>query len=425
MNKKEKRVEHLKKVLTAKNIVRERDLNAAIMTQKENSSVSLEEILLDRGLINQRQFDWIRQMTEIGRLERTLPLVIFIFVVIGVIVGKIFPNLVKAMDSMQIADIVSIPIAVCLFFMMFPIILQVDFSSIKNIFKFSKLVFTSSFIAWIVEPAVMFFLAWFFLKKVFASYFPAAVSSEYMAGIILVGIAPCTAMVLLWSYLARGDLGVTLLLTALNVILILIIYAPIANFLLGKADIHVPFMTIAICVFMYVGISLITGYITRKVLLNKKGKEWYNGKFIPVMKNFSSVALLITLIVIFSSKGELIIEMPATILIIATPILLEFFIIFSLAYIVMKKLKIKYEYAAPASIIAASNHFELGIATAVLMFGINSNPVLATVVVPLIEVPIMLGIVRICLRTRYRFLDGKKKTVNVRPTDGKLSSIGT
>lgn len=403
----ERSVLSIEDILIEKSILKKDELDI-LKNESSMANMPLEKHLFKKGLITPRKLDQLMQEKEIGRFEKLLPVTIFVFIILGMIVGKFLPGFVAYMDSLKVGNVVSIPIAVCLFFMMFPIMLSVDFGNLKQVVKEPKAIALSTFFGWLIQPPIMFVLAWLFLFKVFAFYLPSELASQYMAGIILVGIAPCTAMVLMWTYLSKAKVEFTLVLCAINVILILLVYAPIATFLLGRADIKVPFYTLAQVVFIYVGISLLLGFIVRQVLIKNKSVEWYNVKFLPKIKNVSTIALLIALLIIFSSQGRLIIDRPATIAIIALPLLIGFFVIFVITFFTSKALKIEYGIAAPASIVSSSNHFELGIVTAIFLFGLNSGAALATVVVPLIEVPIMLLIVKICLRNRYKFSFFKK-----------------
>jgi arsenite transporter len=254
----------------------------------------------------------------------------------------------------------------------------------------------------------MFFFAWLFMRVVFAPYIDDTLAGEYIAGMILLGIAPCTAMVLVWSYLARGFMGLTLVMVAINSLTMLVLYAPLGNFLLGVADMVVPFMTIFLSVLLYVGVSLVAGYFSRTRLIKSRGIDWYERVFLKNMGTISIIALLVTLVFLFMLQGGVILQNPLVVGMIAVPLIIQTLFIFAIGYVAAKLIGITYEEAAPAAMIGASNHFEVAIATAVTIFGITSGAALSTVVGVLIEVPIMLVLVRICLRTRNWFPAIKK-----------------
>ena len=254
----------------------------------------------------------------------------------------------------------------------------------------------------------MFFFAWLFMRVIFAPYLDDTLAGEYIAGMILLGIAPCTAMVLVWSYLARGFMGLTLVLVALNSLTMLVLYAPLGNFLLGVAEMSVPFMTIFLSVMLYVGVSLVAGYFSRTRLIKTRGIDWYERVFLKNMGTISIIALLATLVFLFMLQGGVILEAPLVVGMIAVPLIIQTLVIFLIGYIVAKFIGLTYEEAGPAAMIGASNHFEVAIATAVTIFGLTSGAALSTVVGVLIEVPIMLVLVRICLRTRNWFPAMKK-----------------
>jgi len=241
------------------------------------------------------------------------------------------------------------------------------------------------------------------MDKVFAAYLTDAQASQYIAGMILLGVAPCTAMVLVWGYLAKGNQGHTLVMVAINSLVMLILYAPLAQFLLGIGDIIVPWETMLLSVGLYVGVPLVAGYFSRNYLLKNKGADWFMTTFSPVMHNIAITALLITLITLFSLQGHVMLDKPFVIAMIAVPLLIQVVFIFFLGYGISKAIGLSYEDAAPTALIGASNHFEVAIAVAAMLFGINSGAALATVVGVLIEVPVMLGLVKICLKTRNMF----------------------
>ncbi|AKB85500.1 ACR3 family arsenite efflux transporter [Methanococcoides methylutens] len=339
---------------------------------------------------------------KLGFFEKYLTVWIFACIVIGIALGKLFPQIAGTLDSMQVYE-VSIPIAICLFFMIYPIMVQIDFKQVVKAGKTPKPVLTTLVINWVVKPFTMLFFAWLFMANIFAPYLTELQISQYIAGMILLGVAPCTAMVLVWGYLAKGNQGHTLVMVAINSLVMLFLYAPLARILLGISDIVVPWETILLSVSMYVGVPLVAGYFSRNYLLENKGKDWFENRFSPVMHNIAITALLVTLVALFSLQGDVILDMPLVIAMIAVPLLVQVFFIFFLGYGIAKAIGISYEDAAPTALIGASNHFEVAIAVAAMLFGINSGAALATVVGVLIEVPVMLGLVSICLRTKKFF----------------------
>jgi ACR3 family arsenite transporter len=321
---------------------------------------------------------------------------------VGIGLGRVFPGISQTLNDIQYAN-VSIPIAVCLFFMIFPIMVQIDFRKVIEAGKTPKPVAITLFVNWAIKPFTMFFFAWFFMSVIWAPFISSDNASSYAAGMILLGVAPCTAMVLVWSYLSKGNMGHTLVMVAINSLVMLFLYAPLGGFLLGVASIPVPWITIVFSVGIYVGLPLILGYFFRKEILKRKDIKWFEKQFAPNLKYVSIVALLITLVVLFSFQGDVIIKQPFVIGMIAVPLFIQTMFIFWLAYGISKKVGLKYEDAAPTSQIGASNHFEVAIAVATVLFGLDSGAALATVVGVLIEVPVMLALVKICLSTQHWF----------------------
>jgi ACR3 family arsenite transporter len=345
--------------------------------------------------------------------EKYLTVWVFLCIAAGILLGKASPGTAVALDSFSIYQ-VSIPIAICLFFMMYPIMVKIDFAEVVKAAKTPKPVGLTLFINWAVKPFTMFLIATFFLGFLFKDFLPGTeiikngqeveLWRSYISGAILLGIAPCTAMVLMWSYLAKGNEGLTLVMVAINSLIMLVLYAPLGGFLLGVNAMPIPWQTILLSVAIYVGLPLGAGYLTRKWILKTKGLEWFNKNFLHWLTPISITALLATLILLFSFKGELILEYPLTILWIAIPLIIQTVLIFSLGYFALARfLKLSYKDAAPAAMIGASNHFEVAIATATILFGLSSGAALATVVGVLIEVPLMLLLVLICKRTCYMF----------------------
>lgn len=348
---------------------------------------------------------------QLSFFHKYLSLWVALCILVGIGLGRVIPGVSQTLSEIQVYQ-VNIPIAILLFAMMYPIMLQIDFSETVNAVKAPRAVILTLVINWGIKPFTMFFLAWLFFRIIWAPFVDPQLAGEYMAGMILLGIAPCTAMVLVFSYLARGFMGLTLVLVAINSLTMLVLYAPLGNYLLGVAEMPIPFLTILFSVLLYVGVSLVAGYITRIRLIKTRGIEWYETVFLKNMGNISVVALLVTLIYLFMLQGEVILQNPLGVGMIAVPLILQVLAIFALGYFILSRIiGLTYEEAAPASIIGGSNHFEVAIATAVTVFGLGSGAALSAVVGVLIEVPIMLLLVTLCLRTKHWFpsMYGKKE----------------
>jgi ACR3 family arsenite transporter len=320
----------------------------------------------------------------------------------GLVLGKAFPQVSDILGGLTVAN-VSIPVAICLFWMIYPIMVQIDFSQVVKAAKTPKPIITTLVANWAIKPFTMAFFAWLFMSVVFRGFLPPEIAQEYRAGLILLGVAPCTAMVLMWSYLAKGNMGHTLVMTAINSLSMVVLYAPLAQFLLGISGIIIPWATIAFSVAIYICVPLICGYFTRTQAIKRKGIEWFESKLIPPLRTVSIIALLITLVVLFSLQGGIIIELPAVVGIIAIGIFCNILLVFALTYLISKPIRLSYEDAAPTAIIAGSNHFEVAVAVAITVFGLSSGAVLATVVGILTEVPFMLFLVWLCRKTRGFF----------------------
>lgn len=337
-----------------------------------------------------------------GFFEKYLSLWVILCILIGIGLGRIYPQVANSLAEFSYAQ-VSIPIAICLFFMIYPIMVQIDFRQVVKAGKTPKPVALTLIVNWCIKPFSMALLAWLFMSVLWAPMLSDDLASQYTAGMILLGVAPCTAMVLVWGYLSKANMGHTLIMCAINSLSMLVLYGPLAALLLGISEIPVPWETIALSVGIYVGLPLLAGYITRRELLRLKGIKWFKHQFAPSLHYVSITALLITLVVLFSLQGNVIIEQPLNIGLIAVPLFIQTMVIFWLTYGIAKSLKLKYEDAAPSAQIGASNHFEVAIAVATMLFGIGSGAALATVVGVLIEVPVMLFLVWICLRTKNWF----------------------
>lgn len=375
--------------------------------------------------------------------ERYLTLWVGLCIAGGIVLGKVAPGFAHFLDGLAIyvneAPVVSPPIALCLFFMMYPIMVKIDFASVIQAGKSGKPVLLTLFVNWCIKPFTMYAISLLFLGVLFRGFIGADAMDlvkmpfgldlpvgathgagtvvmhegikmlqvplwrSYFAGCILLGIAPCTAMVLVWGFLARGNDGLTLVMVAINSLTMLVLYGVLGGFLLGVGKLPVPWQALLLSIAIYVALPLVAGYFSRKWIIAAKGDAWFKEKFLHVLTPITIVALLLTLVLLFSFKGEVILGNPLTILWIAVPLFIQTCLIFALGYALAKALKLRYVDAAPAAMIGASNHFEVAIATAVMLFGLSSGAALATVVGVLIEVPVMLMLVRICLKTQHWF----------------------
>lgn len=349
--------------------------------------------------------------SNLSVFEKYLTVWVFLCILIGIALGRVLPGVAVALDAMSLYQ-VSIPIAVCLFFMMYPIMVKIDFTQAAQAIRAPKPVTLTLVINWLIKPFTMvvfaqFFLGWLFRPLISGTELiggrEVALANSYIAGAILLGIAPCTAMVLMWGYLSYSNQGHTLVMVAVNSLAMLVLYAPLGKWLLAANDLTVPWQTIGLSVIIYVGLPLVAGIYSRYWIFKHKGQQWFERRFINYLSPIAIAALLITLVLLFVLKGELIVNNPLHILLIAVPLFLQTNFIFLITYLAALKLKLSYEDAAPAALIGASNHFEVAIATAVILFGLNSGAALATVVGVLIEVPVMLMLVEFCKRTAAWF----------------------
>jgi ACR3 family arsenite transporter len=385
----------------------------------------------------------MKEPKGLGFFERYLTVWVVLCIVAGIALGKVAPGAARFLDGLAVfvggAPVVSIPIAVCLFFMMYPIMVKIDFAEVLKAGRSGRPVALTLFLNWAVKPFTMYALAVFFLGVLFRGWIGAEAVDHvrmpfgldlpvgsgygagrvvledgvkvlevplwrsYLAGCILLGIAPCTAMVLVWGYLARGNDGLTLVMVAINSLTMLALYGVLGGFLLGVGRLPVPWQALLLSIAIYVALPLAAGYLSRRWIIAAKGKAWFDDRFLHVLTPVTIVALLITLVLLFSFKGETILSNPLTILWIAIPLFVQTNLIFWLGYGIARRMKLDYRDAAPAAMIGASNHFEVAIATATMLFGLASGAALATVVGVLIEVPVMLMLVRISLRTRSWF----------------------
>jgi len=339
----------------------------------------------------------------IGFFEKYLTIWVALCIIIGIAVGQFLPIIPQVLSRFEYAN-VSIPVAILIWLMIYPMMLKVDFESIKNVGKRPKGIIITCIINWLVKPFTMFGIAYFFFYVVFKTFISPELAEEYLAGAVLLGAAPCTAMVFVWSYLTKGDAAYTLVQVAVNDLIILVAFAPIVAFLLGVSGIVIPWDTLLLSVLLFVVIPLAFGIITRKMVVNKKGIAYFNTVFVKRFDHYTIAGLLLTLIILFSFQGQTILNNPLHILLIAVPLVLQTVFIFFIAYCWAKWWKLPHSIAAPAGMIGASNFFELAVAVAISLFGLQSGAALATVVGVLVEVPVMLMLVRIANNTSRWFV---------------------
>ena len=336
-----------------------------------------------------------------GLFERFLSVWVALAIVTGLLAGSLFPDLFATVAGLEYAH-VNLVIAVLIWLMIYPMMVQVDFTSVKDVGKKPKGLVLTLIINWLLKPFSMAFLGWLFFKGIFADWVDPQTAGEYIAGMILLGVAPCTAMVFVWSQLTKGDANYTLVQVSVNDIIMIFAFAPLAAFLLGVTDITVPWNTLLLSVVLYVVIPLVAGVITRKVLDSKDNHQRLT-QFLDTMKPWSIVGLLATVVLLFGFQSETIIADPQAIVLIAIPLLIQTYGIFFLAYWLAKRMGLPHNVAAPACMIGTSNFFELAVAVAISLFGLHSGAALATVVGVLVEVPVMLSLVGFANRTRHWF----------------------
>ncbi len=379
----------------------------------------------------------------LSAFERYLTAWVLLCIAAGIGLGSVAPGMATFLDGLSLyvgdAPVVSIPIAICLFFMMYPIMVKIDFAEVVRAGKSVRPVGLTLFINWAIKPFTMYAIAVLFLGTFFldvigpdavdyvkmpfglnlpvGSYYGSGTVvvvdgikmlevplwRSYLAGCILLGIAPCTAMVLVWGYLAKGNDGLTLVMVAINSLTMLVLYGVLGDVLLGIGRLPVPWQALLLSIGVYVALPLVAGYCSRQWIMRTKGEQWFRERFLHFLTPVTISALLITLVLLFSLKGEMILSNPLMIVWIAIPLLIQTILVFALAYGLARVLRLSYQNAAPTALIGASNHFEVAIATATMLFGLSSGAALATVVGVLIEVPVMLLLVRFCQRTEGWF----------------------
>jgi arsenite transporter len=343
---------------------------------------------------------------KIGFFEKYLTLFVLLCMAIGVVLGRFIPVIPQFLNQFEIAS-VNIPIGILIWLMIYPMMLKIDFTSIKNVGKNPKGLYVTWVVNWLIKPFTMFGIAYLFFYVIFKALIPENLASDYLAGAVLLGAAPCTAMVFVWSSLTRGNPAYTLVQVATNDLIILILFVPIVGLLLGISGIAVPWMTLFLSVFLFVVIPLVAASLTRYYLIKYKGSTFYNERFVTKFSKVTVSGLLLTLILIFSLQSELIIENPLHIILISIPLILQTFLIFFIAYLSSRALKLTHDVAAPAGMIGASNFFELAVAVAVALFPLNPGVALATIVGVLVEVPVMLILVKIANKTIHWFPKGE------------------
>lgn len=340
---------------------------------------------------------------DIGFFEKYLSLWVALCILAGTAIGRLLPGIPEFLSTLEYAR-VSIPVAVLIWLMIYPMMLKVDFNSIVEATKKPKGLTITTVTNWLIKPFTMYLIAWFFLKVVFSRFIPGALATEYLAGAVLLGAAPCTAMVFVWSHLSDGDPAYTVVQVAVNDLIILVAFTPIVAFLLGIGDIAVPYDTLFLSVVLFVVIPLAGGYVSRRLVIARRGREYFEEVFLKKFHNTTIGGLLLTLVILFSFQGKIILENPIHIILIAVPLVLQTFLIFAIAYGWAKLWRVPHPIAAPGALIGASNFFELAVAVAVSLFGLQSGAALATVVGVLVEVPLMLSLVRIAMATRRYFV---------------------
>ncbi|WP_026474101.1 ACR3 family arsenite efflux transporter [Alkaliflexus imshenetskii] len=337
---------------------------------------------------------------KIAFFEKYLTLWVALCIIGGVIIGLLVGDAIEVMSSWEVAR-VNIPVAILIWLMIYPMMLQVDFSSVKKVGQKPKGVILTLVVNWLIKPFTMAFFAWVFFSKLYGAFISPELAGEYIAGAIILGAAPCTAMVFVWSYLTDGDPNYTLVQVSVNDLIILVAFVPIVGLLLGITNITIPYDTLVASVVIFVVVPLVAGVITQRILIKSRGQEWFKNVFLHRLRPVSIIALLITLLLLFAFQGQNIINNPLIILLAAVPLVIQTYFIFFVAWYGGKKLKLPHAVCSPAAMIGASNFFELAVAVAIALFGLHSPAALVTVVGVLVEVPVMLSLVWFANRNKY------------------------
>lgn len=338
----------------------------------------------------------------LGFFEKYLTIWVTLCIITGVLIGVYLPQIPQTLDKFTYAQ-VSIPVAILIWLMIYPMMLKIDFTSIKNATKQKKGLAVTCCTNWLIKPFTMYAISYFFLLIVFKNIIPTDLAKDYLAGAVLLGAAPCTAMVFVWSHLTKGNPAYTLVQVAVNDLILLVGFVPIVAFLLGVTDVTVPFDTLLLSVVLFVIIPFVAGYFSRTIIIKKKGLDYFENVFLAKFNGITIVGLLLTLVILFAFQGQKIIDNPLHIALIAIPLTIQTFFIFFVAYLWAKVWKLPHNIAAPGAMIGASNFFELAVAVAIALFGLNSGAALATVVGVLVEVPVMLMLVAIANKTKHWF----------------------
>ncbi|HSJ67528.1 MAG TPA: ACR3 family arsenite efflux transporter, partial [Anditalea sp.] len=333
-----------------------------------------------------------KEPKKIAFFEKYLTLWVALCIGGGVLIGYLAGDSMEFLSTMEIYQ-VNIPIAILIWMMIYPMMLQIDFTSLKKIGKRPKGIVLTVIINWLIKPFTMAFFAWLFFSNLYSAFISPELAGEYIAGAILLGAAPCTAMVFVWSYLTDGDPNYTLMQVSVNDLIILIAFVPIVGLLLGITDVTVPYNTLILSIVIYVVVPLVAGVLTSRALIGSKGPEWFTGEFLPKLKPVSVIALLFTLVLLFAFQGNNILDNPLIIVFIAVPLIIQTYFIFFIAWFAGKKLNLSHAVCAPAAMIGASNFFELSVAVSIALFGLGSPAALVCVVGVLVEVPVMLSLV--------------------------------
>ncbi|MDD2383423.1 MAG: ACR3 family arsenite efflux transporter [Sulfurospirillaceae bacterium] len=341
-------------------------------------------------------------VADMGFFARYLTVWVVLCIVTGVAIGQFIPSIPQTLSRFEYANI-SIPIAILIWLMIYPMMLKIDFASILDAGKKPKGLCITCTVNWLIKPFTMYLIAAFFFKVLFAGFFTENLANEYLAGAILLGAAPCTAMVFVWSHLTKGDPAYTLVQVAVNDLILLIAFTPIVAYLLGVSNVFVPYDTLFLSVVLFVVIPLLSGYISRRYIIKRKGLRYFEEVFIKQFDNTTIIGLLLTLIIIFTFQGDVILNNPLHVVLIAIPLTIQTFFIFYITYGWARAWKLPHAIAAPAGMIGASNFFELAVAVAITLFGLQSGATLVTVVGVLVEVPVMLTLVNIANNTRHWF----------------------
>lgn len=342
------------------------------------------------------------KLQGISFFDRYLTLWVAICIIAGIAIGRFLPIIPDTLGKYEYSN-VSIPMAILIWIMIFPMMLKIDFASIVNAVKMPKGLTLTLVVNWLIKPFTMFGIAWLFFYVIFKAFIPADLAKEYLSGAVLLGAAPCTAMVFVWSHLTKGNPAYTLVQVAINDLIILVAFIPIVSLLLGVSGITIPWNTLILSIVLFIIIPLVLSMITRKSVIKNKGIGYFENVFLKKFTGTTISGLLLTLIIIFSFQGDKILQSPFNILLIAIPLIIQTFLIFFVAYGWAKAWKLPHNIAAPASMIGASNFFELSVAVSIVIFGMDSGATLATVVGVLVEVPVMLALVIIANRTRDKF----------------------